>query len=183
MPTPGVVQPPFYDPPIVDYATGQQHSQAWTEYHQSVADQIAANTSAIAARKGVTDGSDAATGQIGEYIEAGSTSDIALSNGVAANVVTLALPAGDWDVSGNVIFNPGAAVSYAAVSVNNISAGFGRFATRIPGSGVATQLRIGAGGPLRMNVGSPITMYLVAQAGFSSGSVAAGGVIWARRQR
>ena len=31
---PQVVQPPFYDPPIVDYASGQQHSQAWTEYHQ-----------------------------------------------------------------------------------------------------------------------------------------------------
>ena len=35
-----VVDPPFYDQPIVDAASGQQHSQAWTEYHQSVADQV-----------------------------------------------------------------------------------------------------------------------------------------------
>ena len=64
---PQVVQPPFYDPPIVDYATGQQHSQAWTEYHQSVADQLASLAATMRANQGVTDGSDAAAGQIDEY--------------------------------------------------------------------------------------------------------------------
>lgn len=40
-----IVDPPFYDAPIVDDASGQQHSQAWTEFFQALADRLNAMTS------------------------------------------------------------------------------------------------------------------------------------------
>ena len=52
---------------------------------------------------GVTDGNDAAAGQVGEYVTA-SGSGVGLANGTPANVATLTLAAGDWDVSGNAQF-------------------------------------------------------------------------------
>lgn len=61
---------------------------------------------------GVTDGSNAAAGQSGEYISASATS-IQLSSGVTQNVVPISLSAGDWEVSGNVSFLPQSGVSSA----------------------------------------------------------------------
>ena len=179
----GALQPPFYDPPIVDDATGQQHSQAWTEYHQSVSDQLASTTATIAARAGVTDGSDATAGQIGEYLTASSSGAVTPGSGGINNIATLALTAGDWDVQGNVIFNPTAGVTYAACSVSTASGAIGPIATRVPGAGSATQLRIGTGGGLRVSVAAATTVYLTAQTAFSSGSMSVTGVIWGRRVR
>jgi hypothetical protein len=178
---PQVVQPPFYDPPIVDAATGQQHSQAWTEYHQSVADQLA--LMAAKAGVGVTDGSDAAAGQVGEYLTASSSGSVTPASGDVNDIATLPLTAGDWDVAGNVVFTPTAGVTYAAASVSTVSHALGPIATRTPGAGAATQMRIGTGGSLRVSVAAPTTVYLTAQAGFSSGAMTVTGQVWARRAR
>ena len=62
------LQPPTNDPPITE--AGGQHSQAWAGYFQGVADQLATLQAKV--RKGVTDGSDAAAGDIGEYLTATS---------------------------------------------------------------------------------------------------------------
>ena len=62
------LQPPFYDPPTVDYPTGQQHSQAWTEYHQSVADWISAESAfwaSLAASPSYANDAAAAAGGVG----------------------------------------------------------------------------------------------------------------------
>ena len=177
-----VVQPPFYDAPIVDFPSGQQHSQAWTEYHQSVADRLAANATALAkAGTGVVDGSNAAAGQIGEYLSASSGS-VSLSNGTTTDIVTLALTPGDWDVEGNVTFTPTGAVSYAACSVSTVSASIGGLATRVPGASATTQIRIGTGGAVRISVSAAATAYLTAQSAFA-GSMTATGAIRARRVR
>ena len=179
----GALQPPFYDPPITDYPSGQQHSQAWTEYHQSVSDQLAALASTVQSNQGVTDGSDASAGQIGEYVTASSSGAVTPSTGAVNNIATLPLTPGDWDVAGNVIFNPTAGVTYAACSVSTTSGAIGPIATRVPGAASATQLRIGTGGSLRVSVAAPTTVYLTAQTAFSSGSMSVTGVISARRMR
>ena len=179
----GALQPPFYDPPITDYPSGQQHSQAWTEYHQSVSDQLAALASTVQSNQGVTDGSDATAGQVGEYLTASSSGAVTPGSGGINNIATLALTAGDWDVAGNVIFNPTAGVTYAACSVSTASGAIGPIATRVPGAGSATQLRIGTGGGLRVSVAAATTVYLTAQTAFSSGSMSVTGVIWGRRVR
>ena len=181
---PKILDPPFHDAPIADFPSGQQHSQAWTEYHQSLSDQVN-DLSIVAAttNKGVTDGSDAVAGDIGEYLFTPSGASVGLSNGSVQNICSLDLTPGDWDVSGNIIFNPTGAVTYAAASCSTASVTLNVIAARVGGSSAANQLRLGTGGDQRINVSADTTVYLVAQCGFTSGSVSATGMLWGRRVR
>ena len=114
------LQPPFYDPPIVDDATGQQHSQAWTEYHQSVADLLADLQAKMqAAKTGIVDGSEATAGQVGEFksVAVPLGSAIALGNFVVVDVCHLDLTPGDWDVWGIAAFQPA-----GTTTINTIAA-------------------------------------------------------------
>ena len=169
---PGALQPPFYDPPIADYPSGQQHSQAWTEYHQSVSDQLAT----INASRGVTDGSDAAAGQTGEYLTA--TASVALATSMAAaNVVSINLTAGDWDVTGNCVFHAGSG------GHSFFGCGIGGLDTYTTSTFPTTALDMGINTAMtRQSVTAATTVWLVAQAGFT-GSVTAVGTIRARRVR
>lgn len=66
--------------------------------------------------KGVTDGSDAPGGSVGEYLSA-TASGVAISNvAVATAIASLSLTAGDWDVQATVIF------STIGTGINNIQA-------------------------------------------------------------
>ena len=169
---PKVVEPPFYDPPIADYPSGQQHSQAWTEYHQSVADRLAV------IKNGVTDGSDAKPGEVGEYLTASGS--VALSNNTTATVATLNLTAGDWEVSGGVTFTiSGAASNHYAAGIDG-TFGSEIIATVPTGSGT---WRLTAGAPARRNVTAATAVHLSALAGFTSGAVSAAGTIQAWRVR
>jgi len=49
---------------------------------------------------GVTDGSSASGGYVGQTLEATTTSTVSISSGSQSNVVTLSLTAGDWEVTG-----------------------------------------------------------------------------------
>ena len=179
------LNPPFYDAPIVDYASGQQHSQAWTEYHQMVADRLSGM------RTGVTNGSDAVAGDIGEFMSA--TVDwpgASISNNVPANVTSLALTAGDWDVRGEVWFRLGAgptgnceaAISPASASLPDGLVWVGARATH-NFLHTANSPQVLALSPCRFSLSAAATVYLVALSGFSGGSNAAFGRIEARRIR
>jgi hypothetical protein len=177
------LQPPTAETPL-DPVSGE-HSQAWAEHHQKVADALATLGT------GVVDGSDAAAGRIGECM----SSVIAypgsgISTAIPANVTTLALTAGDWDVSGSVQFVPAAASkqTVAAAGVSLTSA-----ALNPPPSGsfaiVQTNFAVGGAqqvlptGQMRVNVAAPTTVYLVAQAVFTVSTMTACGTISARRMR
>ena len=167
---PGVLQPPFYDPPITDYPSGQQHSQAWTEYHQSVADHLATMN------VGANDGSDAAAGTVGEYMT--NTSGAAgLVDNVVTNLAALNLTAGDWDVSGYVLFQAGSG-SHAAFSVGIIGTDTILTAT-FPSTAITELLPTVVH---RVNITVPTTVWVVGAAAFT-GTVTATGTIRARRMR
>jgi hypothetical protein len=171
---PRIVEPPFYDPPLVDNPSGQQHSQAWTEYHQSVSDLL----TALRANSGVTDGSDAAAGQVGEYMTASGS--VPLANNTVTTVATLNLTAGDWEVSGGVTFTiSGAASTHYAAGIDG-TFGSEIIATIPTGSGT---WRLSAGAPVRRNVTAATAVHLSAFAGFTSGAVSAAGTLQARRVR
>jgi hypothetical protein len=171
-----VVDPPVTVPPIISTGAQQQFSQSWTEHNQNVADQV----NGLLARegRGVTDGSDAAAGQIGEYLVA-TASGVALATNTQATVVSLPLTAGDWDVTGDVAFHitAGTATRFGA-GVDAIAMDI--TATIPTGSGT---WRLGSGAPVRHSLSAPGTAQLVAIATFSAGTVAADGVIQARRVR
>jgi hypothetical protein len=149
------------------------HTQPWIDYHQNVADRLGD----VQMRAGVTDGSDAAAGDIGEYLTASGS--VALGSGAVTTVATLTLTPGDWDIWGGVTFNiSGAASNHYGAGIDGALTN--EMVATIP-TGTGTW-RLAAA-PVRRNVSAGAAVTLSALAGFSSGSVAASGTISARRMR
>jgi hypothetical protein len=143
----------------------------------------------------VTDGSNAAAGVVGEQVSASVTTAVTLTTGVTANVASLALTAGDWSVSGVVIFNEATNTVPTA-----LAAGVGQTSATLP---TAAQVATGVGnmtqynmaftkGPItqtmqagvcRVSISAAATVYLTAQAAFSTAGLTATGYISARRVR
>lgn len=143
------------------------------------------------ARPGTTTNDDAAAGVVGEYtssnIAAGSA--VSLTTGTTANVTSISLTAGDWEVSGNVITNPGGSTSQtgliAAISTTSatlpVAPGAGAYAVGVY-SGTANFLALPTG-TRRLSIAGTTTVYLVANAAFTVSTNAAYGFIGARRVR
>jgi hypothetical protein len=146
---------------------------------------------------GVTDGSNAAAGQIGEWISSfvASSGAVAGVTGTAFNVTSISLTAGDWDVQGNVFL-----IALAgAPTVTGVYGWVGLTSAALPpmgASGCAVMALVtpagafgnGAGGPtgvLRVSVSATTTVYLSASVNYSGAGASAGcyGVITARRVR
>jgi hypothetical protein len=140
---------------------------------------------------GTTTNNNANVGAVGEYVSAVvvSGSAVPLTNGVPANVTSISLTAGDWDVRGDVSIQPGATtpVSVAQSGINTVSA-------TIPQVGVGPRfylpvaLPTGAGitmslASFRVSVAATTTVYLVALAAFTVSTCVAYGYIGARRIR
>ena len=145
------------------------------------------NTSGIV---GVTDGSNANAGVVGEYVSSQVTAtSTGLTSGVAANATSISLTAGDWDVSGAVFVNQasGTTLSLVYASINTTSA-----TNQGAVTGYSTYLQTtfttsgGCGTPvptLRLSLSSTTTVYLVVAATFAVSTAGAGGFLRARRVR
>jgi hypothetical protein len=136
---------------------------------------------------GVTDGSNAAAGQVGEYLSTiGSIT--ALTTNINSNVAgaTLSLPAGDWSVWGSCQFVPSAsaivfALGLSTVSATLPSAGPSGQQVNLSMTGLNTCMLVTA--VTRFSSSTTTTIYLVVQANFPSGTCTAQGNIQARRVR
>lgn len=137
----------------------------------------------VNAKAGVTDGSDAAAGQIGEFLSTNTTGSI--TSGVAADWAILSLSAGDWDVVGSAIINPSSttALTFAAAWLSPVSAtphDPGRASVQNAAFGY-TALNVG---PLRVSSNAATSIYLGGQANFLAPATAASYAwISARRMR
>lgn len=143
-------------------------------------------SSAIA---GTTTNDSASAGNLGQYtssyIVTGSA--VSLTTATAANVTTLSLTAGDWDVEGNVNFNGGGATTTAT------SAGISTTTATLPTDGsecasgvitsTATYVNTITLPRKRISLSGTTTIYLVAKSTFSAGTTTAFGGITARRVR
>lgn len=142
----------------------------------------------FSALTGVTNASDAGAGNLGEYIEAvvAFGSPISLSNGVVTNITSIALTAGDWDVTGLINFILTTATETGLVAAINTTS-----AVLPPNDEVFSGLRLTAVSTfdsivvprVRININSSQTAYLIARADFSAGTIAGYGKISARRIR
>lgn len=161
---------PMMDNPVSD--TGR-FSRPWTQY----IDKLNTAVATAAAGMGVTDGTDAAAGQVGEYLTA-SGGPVTLTTNATANVATLNLTAGDWDVSGLVSFSAGAGTH------TSFGAGLDTIGILNQSTFPAGALTQGIGiPPKRYNASVATVVHLVAVATFSAGTVTAQGVVSARRAR
>lgn len=143
---------------------------------------------------GETTTGSATAGNVGEYISStiASGSAVSLTNNTGANITSISLSAGDWDVSGGVIFT--GAVSTNATYINgslslvtatidlladrNSAQVFNAFTVFNTFSVPATPF-----GPSRISVSGATTVFLVARAGFTVSTCSAYGTIRARRVR
>lgn len=151
-------------------------------------------TNATGDQLAALDGSSAASGHVGEYFSQSELVGSAqpLTSGATSNVflTQTALPPGEWDVYGTVIFNPD--VTTTATEV--IAALSGTSAT-LPTLGAENNtakldMTIAAGksivlnvGPVRANSASVQTVFLVAQATFAISTMSVYGFMSARRPR
>lgn len=113
-------------------------------------------------------------------------SAVSLTTDISANVVSISLPPGDWDVWGNATLTSGASTvtTYRIAYFSTTSAsGTGILPgtyTRVDGSvtGGGTSIPVGKG---RISLGATTTIYLVYIAGFTTSTNAVYGYIAARR--
>ena len=149
-----------------------------------------------APRKGVTNGSEAASGEIGEYKVASNATGLTLPTTVPKSICSLALTAGDWEIWGTVDFRPAAGVSpngiTAAISTttdalptdNDLMTGVGVLNMFTMPSFTSGQRQVLMTGTCRANSAVSITVYLVGQATLGGSGVLTGrGYICARRVR
>jgi hypothetical protein len=143
---------------------------------------------------GVSDGSAASAGIVGEWVHSNiaNASAISLSSGVTVNVTSINMTAGDWDVWIQTMFQCGATtnVTFLDAQITTTSATLGT----IDGE-TTSQVTYGAGYVLgagvhsipsvrtRFSLASPTTVYFVAQATFSVSTCKVYGSIQARRMR
>jgi hypothetical protein len=140
---------------------------------------------------GTTTSNNANAGAVGEVISAVTSVAVTLTTATAANVGSISLTAGDWDVSGEVWFSIGTGLASAAVAgVSQTSATFQTlpalnsarcqmgFSSPVLSAAATLALR-----PSRVSLASTTTYFLVAQMNFPSGTCTATGVISARRRR
>lgn len=153
-------------------------------------DQTAAEARAtLGVGTGTTINDNAAAGFIGEYVTASLAfaSRITLTTATGANVTSISLTAGDWDVAGSVTFEKAATttISYFIGSLSTTSATLGTESQQSALANLAT----GAGSSScviptqRISLAATTTVYLVAQSVFTTDFVKAYGAIFARRAR
>lgn len=129
----------------------------------------------------------AAAGALGEEIHSYNSTQSGMTSGTNKNVVSISLTAGDWDVSGFAGFAPSAAtISNAEAGVSTTSVTLPGDQTEVfctpPGTGVSGKFSCTTTAK-RISLASTTTVYLVAVATFSAGTVAVFGGIKARRMR
>ena len=140
---------------------------------------------------GVTDGSEAGSGQIGEFLlhQILAADAIPLTSEQILTVATIDLPAGDWDVRGQVDYaaDPSTIITYVKQGVSRFDAQFDAqdtYSNIYVRSSVETGVDIGISlRPTRLNIATPTTVYLVCMALFVLSTMSAYGYIGARRAR
>jgi hypothetical protein len=135
---------------------------------------------------GTTTNNNANAGSVGEHITATGT-NVSLSSGAGANITSISLTAGDWDVRGNIEYLPagGTSITQCASGANTVSATLPSAPNRSIGNFTA-----GAGlgqsqviPTTRVSLSSTTTIFLVGFAVFTASTCNATGFISARRVR
>lgn len=137
---------------------------------------------------GTASADNASTGIVGEFVIGTNSSGTALTSGVAVNVTSISLTAGDWDLWGNTLLSVGSTttISIAVCQITTTSATIGtdylRGSMTLPVAAGATELSIPTP-TVRITIGTTTTVYLVASANFAVSTLSVFGYINARRSR
>jgi hypothetical protein len=135
--------------------------------------------------KGTTAADNANAGSVGEFVS--STNTVLLTTGVPANVTSVSLTAGDWDVSaaGAYTLTPITTLTSLTLGLSTASATFGSTGSfvQINASLPQGQSQAQATPVVRINVAGTTTVFLVSQAVFGGSTMNVQGLLRARRIR
>jgi hypothetical protein len=147
----------------------------------------AVNLVQLNAIPGVTNGSNAAAGTVGEFVTA-SAAAASITTATPTNLTSISLPPGDWKVWGVVQFagSSNGQLTQAAAGISTTSSTLGtvgtytvsNLTTGYPPSGETVASPV-----VRINISTTTTVFLVGETVFASGTATAAGYIGARRVR
>ncbi|CAE6835311.1 hypothetical protein [Paraburkholderia domus] len=136
---------------------------------------------------GVSSGTAAPAGSVAEYPTPAVGTTVSLTSATPANCTSMSLTAGDWDVFGSIMFNGNATTS---TSVH--MAGFSTTSATLPAAPYLGEFYNGSSSinesigvaipPLQKLFSATTTVYLVAQATFTTSTETATCVLQARRR-
>lgn len=144
---------------------------------------------------GTATNDNACVGCVGQLISSTVLigSAISITTGTAANVTTIPLTAGDWDVSGEIIFGGAATTNFnsllASISATpatldttpgNVGLNSYGAAGIVPTAGNGNSVQVG---PVRVSLSGSATYNLVEFSNFTISTATAWGIIRARRVR
>ena len=139
---------------------------------------------------GTTTNDNANAGNVGQSITSviAAASGVSLTNNIAANVTSISLTAGDWDVTGNIGFPGNGATSIGQTRVwSSITSATSPDLSLYNGESVTVTspaASIGHSIPsIRYSLSGTTTVYLSCLVEFSGGTQVACGGIYARRAR
>lgn len=141
---------------------------------------------------GVTDGSNALAGTVGEYVSSAvSVTTTGATSGTYQNVTSISLTAGDWDVWGSIQINGASTTIFSTLNgcISTTSATFSGttgYNTSIILSITQNNLAFAPCVPVapqRLSLSTTTIVYLVMYPLFSVSTAGLGGFIAARRRR
>jgi hypothetical protein len=139
--------------------------------------------------QGTNTNDNAVAAQVGEVISSNVTTGVPLTSAVGANITSILLTPGDWDVYGEVWAILGTGATAAQAGINTVSATIPT-ASALNTARTTVQSAITAASnqvmPLRssrVSLAASTTYYLIANVTFSGGTSSATGNIIARRMR
>ena len=140
--------------------------------------------------QGTTTNDNADAGVVGELVSSSVASiGVGLTDATFANITTISLTAGDWDVSGVVGITSGAGTTIAyinyGVSTTSAAGGaLGQMGSLTPNTNISAIVDFTVATPVtRLSLASTTTVYLVTRVSFAVSTANAYGVIRARRVR
>lgn len=149
---------------------------------------VASQTAGIV---GTTTSNNANAGSVGEYLES-FTLATSLTTGNLANLASISLTAGDWDVTGIASFVPAgstitvvtlAGINTVSTTAKVISGAFQNIAEIWPAQNTPVGTMNLTAPVTRISLAATTTVYLVGQANFSTSTMTANGYLRARRVR
>lgn len=135
---------------------------------------------------------NASAGNVGEVIDGSAAlGAVSLTTVTPANVTSISLTAGDWEVYGTIYYSPGASttITLLQASTNVTTAtidaapgNFGQFSGTTFNTG-GNVLSVSPGQPKRYSLSTTTTVFLTTNQSFAASTLAAGGKIHAIRTR
>ncbi|CAJ0802946.1 hypothetical protein LMG18090_04364 [Ralstonia mannitolilytica] len=180
--TTAFVEGEFASPPTAGFGSTTRRPVAAT----TISATSTITPSSTAGIVGTTTNDNANAGSFGEY-QTATTTNTSLTNSTSANLTSISLTAGDWDVQCSGYFHPAGTTTVAglAASVSTTSANLGAF-----GATTYLQLTFTTGGgnyissPVwRVSLASTTPVYCVGFASFGTSTMQGDGFIRARRVR